>query len=313
MEDEAGDPSMTRQELEVRQDDVAATQAVTLFRTDDPKEIVARATAVADTLSGVLKDKKLTTSISGREHVRVEGWTLCGTMLGVFPVCTWTRPIENGWEARVEARTLAGALVGAAEAECLRTESLWKSRDDYAIRSMAQTRATSKALRIPLGFIVSLAGFETTLAEEVERGPAGGEWTPHTHLLENAPHGWKEIGDRLAGIDPTVDWRSINQDVLMKLYGAHEVKALDKAAQKAVGIRAANTVRQLEIDIGFDKGSFPPPTDAQIKAAYAFAWDGTDVEVFYVEVAYDGPDGDPIVEYEQMAQEVGDVPTSTSD
>jgi hypothetical protein len=32
---------------------------------------------------------------------------------------------------------------------------------------MAQTRATSKALRIPLGFIMALGGYETTPAEEV--------------------------------------------------------------------------------------------------------------------------------------------------
>lgn len=140
---------------------------VTLFRTDDPAEIVEKATGVARVLAKVLKDQKLTATISGREHVLVEGWTLCGTMLGVFPVCTWTRPVEDGWEARVEARTRDGSVVGAAEAECLRSEKTWKTRDDYALRSMAQTRATSKALRLPLGFIVSLAGFEATPAEEM--------------------------------------------------------------------------------------------------------------------------------------------------
>jgi hypothetical protein len=140
---------------------------VTLFRTDEPGEIVARATETANALAGVVKQKKLTTSISGKEHVRVEGWTLLGTMLGVFPVCVWTRKLEDGWEARVEARTLNGQVVGAAEAECLRSESLWRSRDDYALRSMAQTRATSKALRQPLGFVMSLAGFEATPAEEM--------------------------------------------------------------------------------------------------------------------------------------------------
>lgn len=152
---------------------------INLFRTDDPNEIVARATQTATALADVLKQQKLTSTISGREHVRVEGWTLLGTMLGVFPVCVWTRKLDDGWEARVEARTLSGAVVGAAEAECLRSESLWKSRDDYAIRSMAQTRATSKALRQPLGFVVSLAGFEATPAEEM-----GGERWAHEQTIE---------------------------------------------------------------------------------------------------------------------------------
>ena len=46
-----------------------------------------------------------------------------------------------------------------------------KPRDDYALRSMAQTRATSKALRQPLGFVMSLAGFDPTPAEEMPRQP----------------------------------------------------------------------------------------------------------------------------------------------
>lgn len=138
-----------------------------LFRTDDPVEVVERAGKVADALKGVLVRQGLTANIQGREHVRVEGWTTLGSMLGVVPVCVWTRKLENGWEARVEARTLDGRVVGAAEAECLTTELLWKSRDDYALRSMAQTRATSKALRGPLGFIVTLAGYQAIPAEEM--------------------------------------------------------------------------------------------------------------------------------------------------
>ena len=70
----------------------------------------------------------------------------------------------------MEARTLAGALVGAAEAQVTRQEQNWRSRDDYALRSMAQTRATGKAMRLPLGFVMSLAGYEATPAEEMPAG-----------------------------------------------------------------------------------------------------------------------------------------------
>jgi len=135
------------------------------------------AAACADALADVIRAKHLYKTIAGRNHVLVEGWTLLGTMLGVFPVCIWSRPIgtdpdHGGWEARVEARTMSGQVVGAAEAECLYSESNWKNRDDYALRSMAQTRATSKALRLPLGFIVALAGYATTPAEEMAAPPA---------------------------------------------------------------------------------------------------------------------------------------------
>jgi hypothetical protein len=153
----------------VYEDDLPARQDVTptLFGTTDPAEVVEAAKRAAGPLVDVIRSQKLAVTIGPSEHVKVEGWTLLGSMLGVFPICTWTRKLENGWEARVEARTRAGDLVGAAEAECLRSENTWKNRDDYALRSMAQTRATSKALRQPLGFVMQLAGFNPTPAEEM--------------------------------------------------------------------------------------------------------------------------------------------------
>jgi hypothetical protein len=142
---------------------------VSLFGTNDPAEVVEAARRAAAPLVDVIRSQKLSVKIGQSEHVRVEGWTLLGSMLGVFPVCVWTRQMEDGWEARVEAKTRAGEVVGAAEAECLRSENTWKNRDDYALRSMAQTRATSKALRQPLGFVMQLAGFNPTPAEEMPR------------------------------------------------------------------------------------------------------------------------------------------------
>ncbi len=151
------------------------TTAPTLFQAQTPAGIITDASRYAEALADVIRSKKLYKTIGGRNHVLVEGWTLLGSMLGVYPVCEWTRPIHGpygsddvvGWEARVEARTRAGEVVGAAEVECLYSERNWKDRDDYALRSMAQTRAVSKALRLPLGFIISLAGYEATPADEM--------------------------------------------------------------------------------------------------------------------------------------------------
>ncbi len=138
-----------------------------LFGTTDPQAVVEKATAVANTLKGVLKSQKLISNISGKEYPKCEAWTLLGTMLGVYPVLVWTRKLDNGWEARVEAKTRDGAVVGAAEAQCLTSERNWANRDDFALRSMAQTRATAKCLRMPLGFVMTLSGFEPTPAEEM--------------------------------------------------------------------------------------------------------------------------------------------------
>ncbi len=159
---------------------VAQGPGANLFRSDDPNEIVTRAKETANALSAVIDSQGLFTNIQGKKHVRVEGWTLCGSMLGVTAVVTSTRELANGWEARCEARTLDGRVIGAGDAMCTRDEKRWKTADDYAVRSMAQTRATSKALKGPLGFIVSLAGFAPTPAEEMDGvvASAGGDAKP---------------------------------------------------------------------------------------------------------------------------------------
>lgn len=150
-----------------------------------PVEVIRQAYAISKPLATALQGAKLVSVIDGRQFVRVEGWTMLGSMLGVFPIVVWTRRVtidtdHDGWEARVEARTRDGAIVGAGEAQCTRDEVLWgggvtkrgkrvEPREDYALRAMAQTRATSRALRGPLGFVVALAGFEATAAEEMPR------------------------------------------------------------------------------------------------------------------------------------------------
>lgn len=146
---------------------IVASAPITLFGTDDPVAVVERASTIATALADVIRTRKLFKHIGQSDHVFVEGWTLLGSMLGVFAEVEWSRPVENGWESRAVARTLAGRTVGAAESMCSRSEAKWRTSDDYAIRSMAQTRAVSKALRLPLGFIMELAGYSATPADEM--------------------------------------------------------------------------------------------------------------------------------------------------
>jgi hypothetical protein len=152
---------------------VDPSPSLTLFRTSDPVEVLERASRVADALKGVIVKQQLFKVINGKPHVFVEAWATCGAMLGLTSYVVWSRPFgekgEHGhdWEARVEVHALDGRVISAAEAMCTRKESKWKTRDDYAVRSMAQTRATSKAFRGPLGFIVTLAGYSATPAEEM--------------------------------------------------------------------------------------------------------------------------------------------------
>lgn len=132
-----------------------------------PAERLIAAEAIAKPLARLIEERNLYITIKGRRHVLVEGWVTLGALAGVFPLVDWTKPIERGWEARVIVLGPNNRCIGAAEAQCTRDEENWADRDDFAIRSMAQTRATSKAMRLPLGWIMTLAGYEATPAEEM--------------------------------------------------------------------------------------------------------------------------------------------------
>jgi hypothetical protein len=192
--------------------ELVESQPATLFRTSDPEIALERMSRIAGKLVEVVDDRKLYVKISGKKYLFVSAWTTLGGMLGVFPVVIWTRPNESGDGilARVEARTRAGEVIGAAEAECSRAEPRWETSAPYAIRSMASTRAISRALRGPLEQVVVLAGYEATAAEEM---PADQDEQPRSSSpvegAEPSPEQLEEIRTlvrTLARIDRETDW-----------------------------------------------------------------------------------------------------------
>ena len=72
-----------------------------------------------------------------------------------------------GFKAEFRAAK-AGLGVGWGEGRCTRGEPSKVAQEDYALASMAQTRGQSRALGAPLKFVVKLAGYETTSAEELD-------------------------------------------------------------------------------------------------------------------------------------------------
>jgi hypothetical protein len=147
-------------------------QPLTLIEQTDPAVIIEDATNIANQLADIIKQKKLYKRIGNKDHVYVEGWTTLGALIKVFPVLEYSKRLDREdeiiYESRVIAQTLEGKVVGTGEALCSNKEGNWRGRDEYAIKSMSQTRATSKALRIPLGWIMTLAGYSATPAEEMQ-------------------------------------------------------------------------------------------------------------------------------------------------
>jgi hypothetical protein len=142
-----------------------------------PTQRLEGAAEIANALAGVIEQKKLYTSISGRRHVLAEGWQVLANLMQVGLETEWTRPVYDrdeklfGWEARVICRAKDGQVIGSAESMCCRDEERWRDANEHALRSMAQTRAVSRALRQCIGFIVKLSGFEATPAEELDSSP----------------------------------------------------------------------------------------------------------------------------------------------
>jgi hypothetical protein len=134
-----------------------------------PAELVQRATEAANALASVIEQKHLYSDIQGKRFVRCEGWTTLAAMMGCLPrEVASVRRDDGAYEVTVElARMSDGQPLTRATAECGKDEPTWAKRPDYARRSMAATRATSKACRQAFSWVMALTGFEVTPAEEI--------------------------------------------------------------------------------------------------------------------------------------------------
>ena len=167
----------------------------TLFGTTDPHAVLELARGYAEQLTKLVNEQKLFTVIGGKKYVHVTGWQTLGSMLGVFAVGEGEPEYVElegvgGFKATVRAMMRDGATVGRATQFCMRDEGLWRTRNIYALAGMAQTRATSRALRAPLGFIVKLAGFEPEILEEKPQQPLPEDAGPDDSLEDVGAEGY---------------------------------------------------------------------------------------------------------------------------
>ena len=145
---------------------------------------VGVATNVANCLSDLIKSqglvkKGLNKKDPEAEYVLVEGWEVLGTMLGIVPITQVVEPITNdkgkvrGYKARASlyrnpimehGEIIGGTLIATTEASAT-VEGYQK--DTASMMSMAQTRALGKAYRMALSWIMKMAGYEGTPAEEM--------------------------------------------------------------------------------------------------------------------------------------------------
>jgi hypothetical protein len=126
-------------------------------------------------LAKFIKENNLYQNIQGKEYVNVEGWQYAGSRLGILPVVEHlinvSQDAEIKYQAKVNLLNLrTEQVVGAGFAICSNKEQGKKYYQEFAIASMAQTRAIGKAYRNILAWIIRAAGYEPTPAEEMDYG-----------------------------------------------------------------------------------------------------------------------------------------------
>lgn len=185
-------------------------------------------------LKELIVEKKLYANIKGKNYPLVEAWQIAGALCGVYPEVKSLEDLSTGdvikYRAEVELKNNSGEIVGAGIAICTNKESGKRQFEEYAIASMAQTRAVGKAFRIKLGWLVKLAGYEATPAEEMDAINAEIVEKP----VENLPKvDIKAVRNKISEINTVREleqyWQSLNMTtleakILQPDFAAHKLK-----------------------------------------------------------------------------------------
>jgi hypothetical protein len=189
-----------------------------------PEQVLAEAKLAADALTKVISLKKNPVKFNGETYLEFEDWQTCAKFYGVTAKVERTTYVEygsvRGFEAVAVAIDRNGMEISRAESLCLDDEANWgmvaqyewqdeldengkKIWDEnkkryrskkvevgkvakplFQLKSMSQTRACSKVLRQVFSWIVVLAGYRPTPAEEM---------TGNEQPFEEEPQGRKPV------------------------------------------------------------------------------------------------------------------------
>ena len=143
-------------------------KSLTTYSIDNPSQVKQ----MAKVLTEYIVKNNLSVRILDKDYVMVEGWQFAGSLMGLFPRVAEVQNIGQGkWTAKAEIVSKDGKVITTGYALCSKEEMKKKSFDEYAILSMAQTRAIGKAYRNLIGWVIKLAGYEPTPAEEMKEKP----------------------------------------------------------------------------------------------------------------------------------------------
>jgi len=169
----------------------------------DPRAQLAFAQSAATALMDVVKQKPNPVMIRGKQYLEFGDWQMLARFFGATVGTDWTKEIlKDGKVWGYEARSVVhhkGEIISSAEGMCTKDEKTWKTRDDFAIKSMAQTRTAAKALRNAYGWVAELAGYASTPLEEMDGVPRD---TPSTPIVNRRDEPFPSAPVKVQAIDP---------------------------------------------------------------------------------------------------------------
>jgi hypothetical protein len=145
-------------------------------RASGAADMVKSATELASVLKDIVERQRLYAVINNKRYPTVDAWMTIARMDNVVareaepPV----RHDDGSYEGFAELIRLSdGMVIGRGSALCgTDGDRPWTTRAEPARRSMAVTRAMSRAFRAQYSWIMALAGYEPTPAEEMPRDEA---------------------------------------------------------------------------------------------------------------------------------------------
>lgn len=131
-----------------------------------------KAKKLAKQLQKFAEDNRLSVEIAGKQYMQAEGWQFIGTHMGLTDIIESCDKTDSKDEIQYKASVIVinqqGTIISRGIAYCSNKESKRKGFEEYAIASMAQTRAIGKAYRNFLAWIVKMAGYEATPYDEID-------------------------------------------------------------------------------------------------------------------------------------------------
>ena len=230
-----------------------------------PETVLEEARKAAAALKDVIDSKKKKVTFHGETYLENEDWLTVARFYGVTSRIRDSKYLtfENGSEAKVhgyEATAEAylvstGQVLSMADSMCLSDEGNWSQKPLFQLRSMAQTRASSRVLRQVFGWVVVLAGYKPTPAEEMD-----------TVAHENGASGIKEP-QRKAEADVPSSVISEKQMGRMFSIGKQAGKSNDdiKAIYKGMGFEHAEDITKDKYNAVVEAVGFTPIPTAKPK------------------------------------------------